>query len=155
VDVIAGKLVELRPVRQSDLGIVSAWFADPRIVEWWDGQPLSRDEAAAKYLDRRAGVASFVVTEGGREVGYAQWCVGGDDEGGIDLLLAPEARGRGLGPDAAQALVEHLFQKRNWSRVTVDPDARNTRAVRAWQKAGFKTVERRGPTLLMEAKRDR
>jgi aminoglycoside 6'-N-acetyltransferase len=155
VDVIAGKLVQLRPVRESDLGILSGWFADPRFVEWWDGQPLSRDQVAAKYLGRRAGVAPFVVTEGGHEVGYAQWCVGGDEEGGIDLLLAPEAQGRGLGPDAAQALDEHLFQERNWTRVTVDPEARNTRAVRAWQKAGFKTVERRGQTLLMERKRDR
>jgi aminoglycoside 6'-N-acetyltransferase len=155
VDTIAGKLVELRPVREADLDTLAAWFGDLRFVEWWGAKPLSRGEVAAKYLGRRAGITSLVVCERGRAVGYAQWWLADDgDEGGIDLVLVPEAQGRGLGSDAALALVRHLFHTENWRRVTVDPEARNTRAVGAWQKAGFRTVEQRGTTLLMQRERD-
>ena len=43
------------------------------------------------------------------------------DEGGLDMFLVPGARGRGLGPDAARAMADHLLAARGWSRVTVDP----------------------------------
>ena len=71
------------------------------------------------------------------------------------ISLAPEAQGRGLGVDAAEALVQHLFDELGWQRVTGDPDARNTRAVRAWRKAGFNPVERQGAALIMARRRTR
>ena len=37
------------------------------------------------------------------------------------MFLIPSARGRGLGPDAARAMAEHLFHERGRARVTVDP----------------------------------
>ena len=73
------------------------------------------------------------------------------------MFLVPEARGRGLGPDAARALARHLVDERGWTRVTVDPERWNERAVRAWGRAGFVAVEERppddehgAPWLLME-----
>jgi aminoglycoside 6'-N-acetyltransferase len=94
-------------------------------------------------------VTSLVVTEHGDPVGYAQWCEAGGQSGGIDLILAPEAQGRGLGSDAAEALVRYLFDVLGWQRVTVDPAPRNVRAVRMWRKVGFLPLEESSETLLM------
>jgi len=65
------------------------------------------------------------------------------DRGGIDMFLAPHARGRGLGPDAGRALALHLLRKRGWSEVTVDPYLWNAAAIRAWERTGFRAVEER------------
>jgi len=78
-----------------------------------------------------------------------------DDEprrGGLDGFLVPEARGRGLMPDAARALAQSLVDA-GWQYVTVDPYAWNEQAVRAWAKAGFVEVSR-GEQVLMRFKSD-
>ena len=54
------------------------------------------------------------------------------------MLSPAAARHRGMGPDAARALVRYLLIERGWRRVTVDPAADNERAIRAWAKAGFR-----------------
>jgi aminoglycoside 6'-N-acetyltransferase len=135
--VIRGRVTSLRPVVPGDLELLAGWFGDPVFVEHWGGTPLSRDEVAAKYVGRRRpSVESFVVLSGEEPIGYAQhW--GGT---GIDLILVPHAQGRGYGPDAADALTRHLLGELGWPRVTVDPEPGNARAIRAWEKAGFRPV---------------
>ena len=61
------------------------------------------------------------------------------------MFLVPDARGRGLGTDAARALARYLRDERGWDPVTVDPYLWNDSAVRAWQRAGFEPVEEREP----------
>jgi len=53
------------------------------------------------------------------------------------MLLVPDARHQGLGPDAATAMVQYLIDDQGIDRVTVDPLVDNERAIRAWRKAGF------------------
>lgn len=149
--VVHGELTRLVPASEDDLRLLAGWFADPGFVEHWGGAPLSREEVAAKYLGRRRPeVESFVVLAREEPVGYAQYWYAGAAEGGLDLVLIAGARGRGLGPDAARALVNHVCGTLEWQRVTVDPAATNVRAVRAWEKAGFRRVASGGDALLLE-----
>lgn len=147
---IRGEHTSLRPATDADLDLLVAWFADPGVYAHWDGAPKSRAQVVAEGYtggDRPA-------TE---PVGYIQSCPDDATCGGIDLFLVPAARGRGLGPDAARALVRHLVGERGWRRVTVDPAVANARAIRAWEKAGF-VFERDwpdhpdGPAVLMAIK---
>jgi len=148
---IKGALTCLVPTSEGDVDLLALWFADPDFVEHWGTVPKSREEVAAKYLGRRRPeVESFLVLAQGLPVGYAQHWYAGDGEGGIDMVLVPAARGRGLGPDAARALARHTCGTLGWRRVTVDPAVTNIRAVRAWEKAGFRPVSVEGRTLLME-----
>ncbi|MFI7011843.1 GNAT family N-acetyltransferase [Streptomyces sp. NPDC050145] len=151
---IAGEATVLVPATEAHLPLLAGWFADPAFVREWGGRPLSRAEVSAKYTGRRRpAVESLIVLQGADPVGYAQYVPAGPREGGIDMVLLPRAQGRGLGPDAARALVRHLHTVLGWDRVTVDPEASNHRAVRAWAKAGFRPVGPRGSHLLMESLR--
>ncbi|WP_137233355.1 GNAT family N-acetyltransferase [Streptomyces sp. BPSDS2] len=162
-----GVLTRLVPTTEDDLDLLAGWFASPDFVAYWGGVPLSRDEVAEKYVGRRRPrVQSYLVLAEGAPVGYAQFwhadaaedgteerTEGGMEdgvEGGIDLVLQPDAQGRGLGPDATRALLAHLGGKLGWRRVTVDPVRENVRAVRAWEKAGFRQVPSEIGELLLE-----
>jgi aminoglycoside 6'-N-acetyltransferase len=152
---IRGEHTTLRPATAADLDLLVGWFAEPEVYRWWDGAPKPPEEVAHKYTGgRRPQVESFIVEAGGVPVGYIQYGVGDATSGWLDMFLAPGARHRGLGPDAARALVRHLLEERGWRRVTVDPFLHNPRAIRAWEKAGFR-AEREvpdhpgGPALLM------
>jgi aminoglycoside 6'-N-acetyltransferase len=145
----------LRPSTEGDLDLLAGWFAEPEVFRWWGGRPLSREEVEAKYTGRRCPrVESHIVELERQPIGYIQYHVEGRGQAGLDMILLPEFRDRGLGPKVAQVLVTHLRSTFGWTNITVDPAADNPRAIRHWQKAGFE-VEREwpdhpdGPALLM------
>ena len=59
---------------------------------------------------------------------------------GIDLFLGTPYHARGLGTDAVRAMARHLIVDRGHHRLTIDPAAHNERAIRCYEKAGFKRV---------------
>jgi aminoglycoside 6'-N-acetyltransferase len=138
-----GRLTQVRPANEDDADLLVAWHADPDVSRSWDDETFTRDEMLERL--RRPGVDAYIVEAGGAPVGFIQawWDEGAPRRGGIDMFLVPSARGRGYGPDAARALTEWLLAS-GWTRVTVDPYAWNEAAIRAWRRAGFVELERRG-----------
>ena len=59
---------------------------------------------------------------------------------GIDIVLHPDAHGRGLGPEAIRVLARHLFDDRGHHRLVIDPNAANARAIHVYEKVGFRRV---------------
>ena len=152
-----GQLTDVRPAAEDDADMLVAWHADPDVSRYWDGETFTRDEMLERLA--RPQVDAFIVEANDEPVGFIQawWDEAAPSEGGIDMFLMPAARGRGLGPDAARAVVRHLRDERGWTRVTVDPYAWNEPAIRAWRRAGFVDVEARAaddehfaPWLLLE-----
>lgn len=147
---VHGRLAALRPADADDVDRLVAWHADPDVARYWDGETFSRGEMEKRLA--REDVEAWVVEEEGEPVGFLQV-----HREGLDMFLVPAARGRGLGPDAARAMAEHLIHERRSEHVTVDPYAWNDGAVRAWERAGFVEVSRHAaddehtaPWILME-----
>jgi aminoglycoside 6'-N-acetyltransferase len=139
-----GRLTEVRPATEDDADLLVAWHADPEVSRYWDDETFTREEILERL--RRPDVDSYVVEVDGRPVGFLQaWWEGAEPRaGGIDMFVAPEARGCGYGSDAARTLTESLLAS-GWTGVTVDPYAWNETAVRAWRRTGFVEIERRPP----------
>lgn len=135
---VRGRLTGLRPAGSGDVDRLVAWHADPDVAFYWDGETFVRAEMEERLA--RADVEAWIVEEAGEPVGYLQV-----HPEGLDMFLIAAARGRGLGPDAARAMTEHLISERGRTRVTVDPYAWNDGAVRAWERAGFVEVSRHEP----------
>lgn len=140
---IEGVGVILRTTTDTDLEILRSFFTDPEFYERWGGQPLADEEIAAKYLGHRSpAVECFIVEEAGRPVGFVQYWVADDgaEGGGMDLVLTPSVRGRGIGTAVVNALVEYVRTELQWRRFTVDPDVSNPRGVNFWTNVGFEPV---------------
>jgi aminoglycoside 6'-N-acetyltransferase len=137
------KQTTVREATDEDVDLLVAWHADPEVSRYWDDETFTREEMLLRL--RRPRVDAFIVEADDVAVGYVEawWDQDPPSQGGIDMFLIPEARGCGIGPDAARGLVRHLLDERGWTRVTVDPYTWNERAIRAWRKAGFVDVETR------------
>lgn len=153
--VIVGGRLRLRPSTSDDLDLLASWFARREVYRYWGGKLLSRDVVAAKFTGARCPrVESFIVDLDRRPIGYIQYHLEGPGDAGLDMVLLPEARDQGWGPTAARMLIQHLKHDRGWHHITVDPLQDNGRAIRAWEKAGFR-FERAwpdhpdGPAILM------
>jgi aminoglycoside 6'-N-acetyltransferase len=121
-----------------DVDRLVAWHADPEVSRYWDDETFTRAEMKDRLA--RTEVEAWIVEEEDEPVGFLQV-----HREGLDMFLIPAARGRGLGPDAARAMAEHLIRERGRQRVTVDPYVWNEGAVRAWERAGFIEVSRHEP----------
>jgi aminoglycoside 6'-N-acetyltransferase len=59
----------------------------------------------------------------------------------LDITLAPAYTDKGLGSEALRAVIDWLIGKGH-HRFTIDPAAHNHRAIRAYEKVGFRPVGR-------------
>jgi aminoglycoside 6'-N-acetyltransferase len=147
---VRGRLTTLRPAAAADVERLVAWHADPEVSRYWDDETFTHAEMEERLA--REDVEAWILERAGEPVGYLQV-----HSEGLDMFLIPAARGRGLGPDAARAMAQHLLHERGRERVTVDPYLWNEAAVRAWEHAGFVEVSRHeadeehtAPWILME-----
>jgi aminoglycoside 6'-N-acetyltransferase len=58
----------------------------------------------------------------------------------LDIAIATEHQGKGLGPEALRLAIRWLVEERQHHRFTIDPAAGNERAIRAYARLGFKPV---------------
>ena len=145
-----------RPLASADLPLLHAWLARPHVAEWW-GAPTSLADVEAEYGPLLAGDGphrAYLATLDGRPVGFIQsytpalthddgWWLDEHDPGvrGIDQFLADADRlGQGLGTAMVRTFVDGLLATPGVTRVQTDPDPRNGRAVRCYEKAGFRAV---------------
>jgi aminoglycoside 6'-N-acetyltransferase len=139
-------------MRHSDLPLLQRWLQLPHVNAWWH-EPLDLAGVAAKYGPRIDGIVPthmFVIEHDGRAVGWIQWYrwsnyathaaqLGAEPSAaGVDLAIGEvEMLGRGIGPSALRLFIARVVFAHDVSAVVCDPDERNTRSLRALEKAGF------------------
>ncbi len=131
----------LRPGRPGDEPALQAVFDAPQVARWWPSE--GPDEIRALVANRDPDVDVWMVAVDGRVVGLIQAAEESDPmyrHAGIDIVLHPDAHGRGIGPEAIRVLARHLFRDRGHHRLVIDPNAANTRAIHVYGKVGFRRV---------------
>ncbi|MGE0228226.1 MAG: GNAT family N-acetyltransferase [Dehalococcoidia bacterium] len=137
--------VSLRPIAESDLPALLRWRQDPEVVRFWDAAPEDLEACREEFLDvDTVPVWRFIVEWEGRGVGNIEYSHPYADTdylwtAGIDIFIGePDARDRGVGTEAVRTLLQYLFEVKQLHRVTIDPEAGNRRAIRSYEKAGFR-----------------
>ena len=140
---IRGSRLRLRPITPDDLPTLMRWLSDPEVMAFYGLPPADLDEARRIYLEPSGLPAwKFIIEAEDRAIGEIQYSYSYADvtwSAGIDIFIGePEARDRGLGTEAIRTLLQYLFETKGVSRVAIDPEPSNCRAVRAYEKAGFR-----------------
>jgi len=152
---------QFRRLLPADMPLIARWLATPHVAQWWPDVDRQLTNIRG-HLDE-PDIELFLVHADARPIGYLQ-CYGVPAGGqpfpdqppgsrGIDQFIGEaDMIGRGHGSAFVRNFVDRLFEAAV-PRVMTDPDPANARAVRAYEKAGFK-AERlvdtlHGRTLLM------
>ncbi len=154
-----------------DLPLMRRWLDMPHVTEWW-GEPDAELGYIRDMIDGRDTTQPFIFSVDGEPVGYIQyWFVGHHqnatglrdhpwlaelpaDAIGVDLTIGdPDRLAQGIGSGALRAFVNRLLEQ-GYETIIIDPDPSNARAVRAYEKAGFRAIPRlagrTGDTLIMQ-----
>jgi aminoglycoside 6'-N-acetyltransferase len=140
--------IAFEPVCDAHLPMLARWLVEPHVRQWW-GDPDVELELIRN--GRESGEADgYVGLVDGAPAGYLQSWEPHKFPGvepwiaelpaatvGVDIFIGPpDLVGRGIGARLIAAFVARLCA-RGHRPIVIDPDARNCRAIRAYEKAGF------------------
>lgn len=148
--------LSFRRLDRSDFPRLLRWFSAPHVAAWWN-ERLDLSGLEAKYgpgIDGVEPIYVFVVHIGHMPIGWIQWYrwrdfpehaaqLGADAAAaGIDLAIGEvDMTGRGLGPAVIRAFsTAHIFSHLDVAAIVADPAADNSRSLRAFSKAGFRST---------------
>jgi aminoglycoside 6'-N-acetyltransferase len=138
---------QFRPMTGADLALVRRWLAEPHVMQWW-GDTYEQFELVSGDLEVEA-MDQFIITTNDRAFGYLQcydpdaWPgngLGTHPRGtrGLDQFIGePDMVDQGHGSAFIRAFIDRLLAS-GAPRVITDPDPANARAIRAYEKAGFR-----------------
>lgn len=142
--VLRGERVELRPAEVEDAERFGETTSGPDASQWWtgwDAQRFARDITEAQG-PCSSGIYLAIVFEG-EIVGVMDYDEETEPEyryAMIDITIADEWQGRGLGTDALRTLARWLIEERGHHRLMIDPAVDNERAIHVYEKVGFRRV---------------
>ena len=133
------------PMTTADLPQMRRWLATPHVAEWW--RDADDFEFVSGDLDH-PDMAQFIVMLDRRPFAYLQCYRLGDwhvsfgpqplGTRGLDQIIGEaDMIGRGHGSAFIRLFTDQLFAS-GTPRVVLDPDPSNGRAIRAYEKAGFR-----------------
>ncbi|MBN2225094.1 MAG: GNAT family N-acetyltransferase [Deltaproteobacteria bacterium] len=153
---IAGRAVVLVPMTPADVPEFYRMATQSDSAPYWYGElygdtaPTYDDfqiEYPAHYFDASAPRKGrcFFIAVGTRRIGTVAYNEIDERDGSteLDIIIACDTdTGRGYGPDALETLTGFLFDCMSVRRCFIVPIASNLRAIRAYEKAGFRRVKK-------------
>lgn len=144
---LEGKLVALRPIEEEDIPIIAKWLNDEEVTYYmFYGQfPMSKSQVAEmikKQVESPSNVVLIIEDKKtGRPIGF----------GGL-YDIHPTARkaefriligekdywNKGYGTETIELLTFYGFDRLNLNRIWLGVTEENKRALRAYEKAGYK-----------------
>lgn len=111
---------------------------DPEANPWWGDDAgkilrwLTDPSAVLFVIDVDGELGGIILYEEENDPDYKL--------AGIDVTLLAPWIGRGYGRDALVTLARYLFEQRGHHRIQIDPAVANERAIRAYERVGFRAV---------------
>lgn len=157
--------ITFKKLEEKDFPLLVNWLNEPHVKKWWDREIIwTKDLIKEKYLTYVHGykldnavkksINAFIIHADQQAIGYIQYYNAYDFErddyvlrglpenlAAIDLYIGePYFIGKGL----ASLIINKFLDQYVWPSFyacLVDPDMDNIRAIKAYEKAGFKIIK--------------
>jgi len=159
-------LVSFRALERADFPLLQRWLSEPHVDAWWH-EPLNLVGLEQKYGPRIDGIEPthvFIIQHESSPIGWIQWYRWSDypkhaaqleadsNTAGIDLSIGEVSLiGIGIGSTAIREFILNVVSAEPCiTAIVTDPEERNGRSCRAFEKAGFipvRTVELEGENV--------
>ncbi|MDC0763292.1 GNAT family N-acetyltransferase [Brevibacillus sp. AG] len=152
----AGDL-KIRALSPDDAVHLVKWLSDERVLAYYEGRDRPHDESLVQqsffpeddsetrclilYTDKPIGYAQFypLDTLEKQLYGYVKDVV----VYGMDQFIGePAYWNSGIGTQLVTAILHYLHKEKRVQKVAIDPQAWNERALRCYEKCGFRKVKK-------------
>lgn len=156
IDITNGD-IRIRSMTDSDYPIMLKWLTDDRVLEFYEGRDTHFDSVTLKsHFSEVWDTVHYrvIFAYKGKAIGYGQiyklndemyeeyhYPQNGETVFATDQFIGePEYWSRGIGTKYMQTVLDFLKTAENADAVILDPHKSNARAIRAYEKAGFKII---------------
>jgi len=147
----------VRELGCSDKYLLSKWLSDPEILQYYEGRdnPFDVEKVEQKFFEEETGATRCIIEFEEVSIGYIQFYeVYGDERRtygyedsseiiyGMDQFIGESTYwDKGVGTQLVRAMVAYLIEEKGADRIVMDPQTWNERAIRCYEKCGFKKVK--------------
>jgi aminoglycoside 6'-N-acetyltransferase len=134
--------VLLRSPTVDDVVAIVAILAEPAVAAWWPR--YDRDRIEREFVtDVDDDTTVYVIEVDGGVAGVIQSWEEPDEEyrhAGMDIAVSTAWHGKDVAVAALRGLARHLIEDLGHHHLTIDPAAANARAIRCYEKLGYRPV---------------
>jgi len=145
--------IQFKRLTADHIPLLRKWLREPHVEEFWQ-EPEDETEFRQKYLGKlhERDVRSYIIYFHDQPIGYIQdyearlvgggwWPDAKPGTFGIDQFIGESSMvNQGLGTKIIRSFVRQLFENPLVLEIISDPDPKNGRAIRAYEKVGFTKV---------------
>ena len=141
-----------------DAAALLKWMTDARVLEFYEGRDKRYTEELIRedfFEENNDSVMKVIVEYDGVPIGYGQiHPMGGEDYGhyGYDnrnetvycldqFIGEPDYWNKGIGTEYIKLVLKFLGEEKQADAVVMDPHQENVRALKCYQKAGFRIIK--------------
>jgi len=137
----------IRTVEEDDIDTIYQWYNDQEVNLWSTGAwPLntlqSKDQIAVKFLDGLPDIYRYSIIDEYHNligtIGFKELNIPSRSATIFIVIGDKSYWGKGYGTDALIVFVRFLFTQWNFHRISLDTWDENIRAIKAYEKVGFK-----------------
>lgn len=138
--------IYLRPITEEDTEKIVTWRNNPEIKKFFISQADFTTEGHLRWLHQvvePGHACQLIICDKANDMPLGSVYIRDIDheqhKGEYGIFIGEEAaRGRGIGTQAARLAIEYGFHKLGLHRIYLRALAGNDRAIRSYEKAGFK-----------------
>lgn len=138
-------MYKFKRLTSDDFSLLLEWLSKPHVKQWWNDGEDTIEKIAENYGEEE-NLERFLLVEetekAEKPIGFFQYYLLPDGSVGIDQFIGEEAYiNRGVGETTIRLFIELITQKHNPARIILDPLPENKRAIRCYEKVGFRHYE--------------
>jgi aminoglycoside 2''-phosphotransferase len=158
MEIIKEKEISLRLLNEQDKNLLLKWLTDERVLNFWEGKSAVFDLDRITedfYGEDNVEVIRTIIEYQGQPIGYCQmykldkellneyeYPLTNKIVYGIDQFIGePEYWNKGIGTKFMRLVLQYLTNSKGAEIVILDPHADNPRAIRCYEKVGFKKIK--------------
>ena len=136
----------LRDAETDDARLIYEWANDPEVRSMaFNSDPIEWD-GHKKWFEKRLqdpNTQIYVAVQHSKMVGQIRFTVINDSNAEVDVHTKARLRGNGIGTQIISKGIAHFFAKSSVQTIHAIIKSENTKSRRAFEKAGFKEVEKK------------
>jgi len=144
---LTGQKTSIRPVEEADIETMYQWYNDQEVNLWSSGAwplntLLSKEQLAVKFLDELPDTYRYTILAENElligTIGFKEVNIPAQSATLFVVLGNKTYWGKGYGTDALITFSRFLLTQWNFHRISLDTWDGNNRAIRVYEKVGFK-----------------
>ena len=150
--------IKIRELTNNDFSLMLKWLTDKRVLEFYGGRDKKYTFESIKehYTEQwKDEVIRVIIEYNSIPIGYGQiykmydelyadydYPKSNDIVYGMDQFIGePEYWNKGIGKEYIKIVVDFLRKERKADAVILDPHKDNVKAIKCYEKAGFKIIK--------------